>query len=227
MIRLPGEVRNSKFIRLSGQIEPQRWRALKERGGKAGLTPSALLCAAFAEVLSQFSMSPRFTINMTTFNRWQAHPQMNRLIGDFTATNLLEVDFVQERFEERARRLQDRLWQDLEHRAFNGVRVLRELKKYHGNVAQAAMPVVFTSTLIGNEDEAGGAPQPFQGKRIYSVSQTPQVTLDHQITEQGGTLYMTWDFIEDVFPEGLIAEMFATYGAFLDSLIDEEETWHE
>ena len=51
--------------------------------------------------------------------------------------------------------------------------------------------------------------------------------LDHQITEQAGALYLTWDFIEEVFPEGLIQEMFGFYCELLQNLVHEEETWHE
>ena len=50
-------------------LEAQTWSRLKDRATRQGLTPSALLIAAFAEILATWSKSPRFTINLTLFNR--------------------------------------------------------------------------------------------------------------------------------------------------------------
>ena len=33
--------------------------------------------------------SPRFTLNLTLFNRLPLHPQVNELVGDFTSLELL------------------------------------------------------------------------------------------------------------------------------------------
>ena len=59
---------------------------------QAGLTPPAVLLAAFAEVLAAWSKSPRFTLNLTLFNRLPLHPQVDELVGDFTSLTLLAVD---------------------------------------------------------------------------------------------------------------------------------------
>ena len=38
--------------------------------------------AAYGEILSLWSKSPRFTVNVTTFNRMPIHPGINRVVGD-------------------------------------------------------------------------------------------------------------------------------------------------
>jgi pyochelin synthetase len=54
-------------------------------------------------------------------------------------------------FRDRAQALQRRVFQDLDHRQFSGVQVLREQAKIPGNAFRALMPIVFTS-MIGQFD---------------------------------------------------------------------------
>lgn len=73
---------------------------------------------------------------------------------------------------------------------FSGVDLLRELARRRGRGADL-MPVVFTSgigsvqRLLG-DGEAPRAPR-------YMISQTPQVWLDCQVTDQFGGLEIGWD----------------------------------
>jgi amino acid adenylation domain-containing protein len=232
LAKSPAALGRPRFVRNSARLAPAAWNRLKERAARAGLTPSGLLLAAFSEVLGAWSKSPRFTINLTLFNRLPLHPQVNDVIGDFTSLTLLAVDTsIPGTFEERARSTQARLWEDLDHRYVSGVRVLRELARSQGGLARAAMPVVFTSTLTQTasrhaaetpraEDDPGGL-----GDEGYVISQTPQVWLDHQVVEKAGWLIYNWDVVEDLFPPELIAAMFRAYWELLQRLAAEEEAW--
>ena len=112
------------------------------------LTPSGVLVSAFAEVLGTWSKERRFTINLTLFNRLPLHPGVDDVVGDFTSLTLLEVDYERpDPFEARARRLQEQLWNDLDHRYFGGIQVIREVARTLGHGPLALMPVVFTSAL--------------------------------------------------------------------------------
>src|SRR5436305_1996512 len=207
----------------NGRMEATQWQRLKARGAQAGLTPSGILLAAFAEVLAVWSKTPRFCINLTLFNRLPLHKQVNEIVGDFTSLLLLQVDYsLPDLFEQRARRLQERLWQDVEHRLYSGVHVLRDLARQHGSAAQALMPVVFTSIL--GQQTALTHPTPWQ-EIVYFVTQTPQVWLDHQVMEQAGNLVFYWQVVEELFPVGLIDEMFDAYTQLLQRLASEEEVW--
>jgi amino acid adenylation domain-containing protein len=219
------------FRRRTTQLDAATWKRLKERGTRAGVTPSSLLLAAFAEVLAAWSKSPRLTINLTLFNRPPVHPQINDIVGDFTSLTLLGVDASQAGgFEARARAVQERLWQDLEHRAVSGVRVLRELSRLQGG-RPAVMPVIFTSALNLQPDApvepAEEAPDPgIRAEAVWGVSQTPQVWLDHQVGETPeGALTYNWDVVEELFPDGMIDSMFAVYHDLLRRLADDEAAW--
>ena len=126
-------------------LDSALWQRLKNRSGRAGLTPSVTLMAAFARVLAAWSREPDFTLTLTFFERMLSHPQVNQLVGDFTSILLLEVHVgAAESFEALAKRMATRLWSDLEHGAYSGVQLLQEMAKQG---ARPAVPVVFTSAL--------------------------------------------------------------------------------
>ncbi|MBW4676163.1 MAG: amino acid adenylation domain-containing protein [Desmonostoc geniculatum HA4340-LM1] len=222
----PSSITKPHFINRSARLQPATWLRLKTRATQAGLTPSGVLLAAFAEVLSVWSKTPKFTLNLTLFNRLPLHPQVNNIVGDFTSLTLLAVDYsTSESFLSRARSLQKQLWQDLEHRHISGVEVLRELARTQGRATTAAMPVVFTSTLTQNTTQQGTSNWEKLGEVVYSISQTPQVWLDHQVSENEGALLLSWDAVEELFPEGFLDDMFAAYCRLLDSLATDESVW--
>jgi amino acid adenylation domain-containing protein len=221
----PATLEHPRFTRRTAGLEPAVWRRLKQRAHLAGLTPSALLLAVFSEVLAAWSKSPRFTLTLTLFNRLPLHPQVNEIVGDFTSVILLEVDGVAaESFEDRARRVQRQLWSDIENRLVSGVRVLRDARRAGGS--GGAMPVVFTSTLGLPQRQSKLVRSLLGGETVYSISQTSQVWLDHQVTEHDGALRVAWDSVEDLFPAGLLDGAFASYHDLLLRLAEREESWH-
>lgn len=222
----PKEIKEHQNQRYKGRLEPADWQQLKQRSANAGLTPSGVLLAAFAEILTVWG-NPRFTINLALFNRLPLHPQVNDILGDFTSVTLLAVDnSTPEPFSDRSRRLQQQLWQDLEHRYISGVRVTRELARRRGK-APSAMPVVFTSTL--GFSSLGQETLTFShfGELVYGISQASQAWMDIQVWEDKGALTFNWDVVEELFPEGLIVDMFETYCRFLKQLATSELAWTE
>ena len=224
-----------RFVRHRGGLAAPAWERLKGRAAKAGLTASGMLVCAFADVVAAWSARPRFLLSLTLFNRLPLHPEVDELIGDFTSVVLLAVDAASdEGFLQRAQRLQRQLWLDLDHRYVSGVRVLRELAAARGQGGGVAVPVVFTS-LLGLDaggwsagaaaGEAGDGDGELAGRDVYSVSQTPQVFLDHQVEESGGALVYSWDVVEELFPAGMMGEMFAAYGSWLERLAADAAAW--
>jgi amino acid adenylation domain-containing protein len=225
----PDKLAQGRFVRRAARLEAETWQRLKARAHEAGLTPSGVLMAAFSEILATWSKTPRFTLNVTLFHRLPLHPQVNEIVGDFTSVNLLAVDAAAgDSFEDRARAVQRQLWEDLEHSRVSGVHVLRELARAHNSAPRALMPIVFTSTLgasYGNDDE--GIPIDWLGEIAYSISQTPQVWIDHQVFERHGALMFNWDAVEAIFPPGLLDAMFEAYQALLVRLADAPRSWTE
>ncbi|MGA5129722.1 amino acid adenylation domain-containing protein [Streptomyces olivoreticuli] len=197
------------FVRREKQLPAPVWRRVRERAHALGVTPSVLLCAAYAEVLRTWSAAPRFTVNLTLADRPRWHPDVPRLIGDFTTTVLLECDLTGSPDPvATAARLQARLRSDLEHALFGGVEVQRELAR-RGDGARARMPVVFTSLL--QEPDRLDALEGVVFETGHTASQTPQVHLDNQVLVRGGGLVICWDAVDEVFPDGVLDDMFTAY----------------
>ncbi|MGH7030390.1 MAG: beta-ketoacyl synthase N-terminal-like domain-containing protein, partial [Stellaceae bacterium] len=218
---------NRRFRRRRVVVETDQAAALRRQAQARGMTLPALLAAAYADILAAWSRTSRFSITVTLFNRGDLHPDIGLVLGDFTSTSLLEIDARPGRFEERAAALGHRLAADLEHAEFGGVRALREIARQRSGVAET-VPFVFTSTLGFRrgetaDDAAGeGAGWDQLGHTVYSVSSTPQVLIDHQISEEGGRLFCNWDAAEGMFPPGMLDDMVAAHRQLLAALAAED-----
>lgn len=218
--------KSPRFSRREARLEKMRWEKLRASARARGLTPSGLLLACYSEVLARWSATAHFTLNVTVSNRLPMHAEVNSLLGDFTSLVMQEVDLRDSHstFLERARRLQQQFLTDMDHREVSGVSVMREWTKRHGIALQAAMPVVFSSGLIWSGDEEPGDLEQF-GKKVYSISQTSQVWLDHHVMELNGDLILIWDAADAVFEEGVLDAMFCAYRRLVEQLADDESRW--
>ena len=198
------------------------WQAFKQHAAAHSVTPTAAVIGVFAEVLARFARQPRFALNLTLFNRIEFHEQVNRLIGDFTSLTLLEIDHAcAATFDGRLGALQQRLWADLEHKYYTGIEVQRELSRREQRAV--TYPVVVTSTLGLSGEGAGNGP--FSREEIFTVSQTPQVWLDFQLSELDGQLSCNWDSVEGLFREGVLDAMFERFTALLTALAADASLW--
>lgn len=215
----PRTVDSPRFKRVEGLLPRETWERVKGWASQRGITPTALLLTAYSEALATWSKNRRFTLNLPMANRLPLHPEVDAIVGDFTSVTLLEVDAAGETtFEARARVVRDRLINDIDHRVFSGVRVIREMKKTRGDAA-AAMPVVFTSLFLDH-----GQDTPI-GEVAYSISQTPQVWIDAQVYEVDGALAFDIDAVEQLFPEGLVAAIHSATLELLRWLARGEDNW--
>jgi yersiniabactin nonribosomal peptide synthetase len=218
----PSSIVRPEFVRRTRVLTPEVWARLAERAREHGVTVSTVLLAAYAEVLAAWSGRSEVTVNLTLFDRRDVHPEIHRVLGDFT-TLLLAAHRPRpgEAWPTAVRRLQEQVWRDLDHRDVSAVWVLRELAR-DPNADGAGMPVVFTSAL-GVDDEVGMSARTSYGERVFSLSQTPQVWLDLQVQQTAAGLELAIDAVEELFPEGLVDAVSDTLHATLGALAD--STW--
>lgn len=216
------------FTRYQAELPPEQWQRLRQQASRAGITANALLLTAWGYVLANWSATRDFTLNLTLFQRPDLHPQLGALVGDFTSLSLLACDYRHPAtFMQQAQAIQQQLGSDLSHSEVSAVRVLREAARRFGQVDALAMPVVFTSGLgveAGGSDASVAAD--WLGEFGWSVSQTPQVWIDHQVVERRGALVFSWDCVDALFPAGLAATLFDHYHQLLHRLA-EEEAWQQ
>jgi pyochelin synthetase len=215
-----------RFRRWKSTLDARAWSAFQTHAARRSTSASCALLAAYAEVLGRWSRQPRFTLDVTLLNRQPIHPDVNRLVGDFTSVELLSVDTTpNDSFAERAFRLQARLWEDLDHQLFSGVAVVRELVRRRKD-ADVFFPVVFTSALNPSATRPMPGPWTLAGA-TFGITQTPQVWIDCQVVEGDGALTVQWDVREGVLRDGVVDDMFAAFSALLARLADDEPCWDE
>lgn len=171
-------------------------------------TVAALLATCLMKVLAKYSSQKSMTLNLTLFNRYDLHPDVSKLIGDFTNIALCSYDYDPTlNFEQEIKQIQSQFWKLVKYRNYNGVKILNKLSK--GDPYKAVMPVVFTCMYQAPKVKADFYPDGF--REVYSISQTPQVVLDCQVNNPNGTLVLAWDYVEQAFEENTIKSMFDEY----------------
>ncbi|MEV4739899.1 amino acid adenylation domain-containing protein [Streptomyces sp. NPDC049555] len=221
----PEEIGRPSFVRHRAVLDRALRARLQDAAHSRGLTLSALLLTAYTEVLRGWSKRQDFTLTTTLLHRPPLHPQTDRIIGDFLAPSLLAVTGgAGQTFAERATALQQRLREDLAHTAFGGIRVLRELTKLQADGRSASLPVVFSNTLDAHPVADGEGLTAF-GELVHSASQTPQLWLENQISEEAGNLVVTWNAVEGLFPPGVLEAMFDAHRDLLGRLAGDDAVW--
>ena len=190
---------------------------------RRGITPAMAVAASYAGVLSRWSTGSRFMLNLPMFGREPFHPDVDKLVGDFTSSLMLDIDLTQtDTAAARAQVVQDTLHTTARHSSYSGLSVLRDLTRHRGT--QVLAPFVFTSALGLGDLFAGDVTEQF-GTPVWHISQGPQVLLDAQITPFDGGLLLNWDVREEAFRPGVIDAMFAYHLAELNRLAADDDEW--
>ncbi len=224
----PGALARTRFVHRTAKIPDEVWSRVKQRAAALDLTAAAVLASVYTDVLATWSRRPDFTLNVTVFNRMPLHPEVDRLLGDFTSMILLGVDGSGGRsFTERTRAIQHQLWSDLEHHEVSGVRVVRELARVRKQFEGAVMPIVFTNMLNLRSKGFSSLYTALErlGEVAFTVMMTPQVWIDYQVHEDDDGLRLTWDTVEDLFPPGMQDQMLEAYRRQLERLADDPASW--
>ena len=205
------------FRRLSGCFSHEQWLQLQDGARRYGVSANAVLCQLFADVLRQWSQEKAFSINMLASQRPFDDPEMPQLIGNCGSTIIVQCDNELADFAGRTRQLHKQMLADFSHSSYSGVSVIQALQSQRCSGDSPMMPVVFTSGIQSSSNPASGASDSLLTK-VFSKVHTPQVWLDHQVVTEQGRVWYYWDFVEEVFPEGLIQEMFSLYQLQIERL---------
>ncbi|RAL25791.1 non-ribosomal peptide synthetase [Thermoflavimicrobium daqui] len=220
MRRNPNDITQPRFKSLYQTISQDQWKKIKQWAQRNQVTPSALLCTVYGEILAHWSNQRRLAINSTVFNRYPVHSQVEQIIGDFTSLILLDLDLPPDQsFVHKVRKTQETMMEGLEHRYYDGVRFLRDLMQVNQIETRALMPIVFTSLLLDDD----GFNWNDIGTLRYMTAQTPQVYLDYVVTEQNGELVIMWNYVEELFDQDMIKIMFDQYVSMMDQLAEKGE----
>ncbi|MFD5749853.1 amino acid adenylation domain-containing protein [Streptomyces sp. NPDC127033] len=212
-----------RTVRYEHWLDPEHKRRLIDRAHERGVTPATVLASVFAEVVGRWSSEQKFLLNLPLFNREPLHPDVEKLVGDFSSSVLLDVDVTEPlSVLDRARQFQRNLHTKASHGAFPGLDVLRDLGRLRGEPVLAS--VVYTSGLNLGELFRDTVVDAF-GEPVWIISQGPQVVLDAQVVELRGGLLFNWDVREQAFPAGMMDTMFRRNRELLEELLADDADW--
>ncbi|MFE0750756.1 amino acid adenylation domain-containing protein [Gordonia sp. NPDC058843] len=207
-------------VRLHHSVSASDWKRLEEHAHRRGVTPAAAVAAMFAEAVGTHSATSRFLLTVPLFDRPQVHPDVERVVGDFTSSILVGVDLsAPATLAERARSMRSSMHEAAAHGSMSGLDVLRELSRHRGE--PVVSPIVFTSAL-GLGDLFSQQATDVLGDPSWIVSQGPQVLLDAQVTEVAGGLLLNWDVRASDLELTTARSMFDHYVRLLGLLVDGE-----
>jgi amino acid adenylation domain-containing protein len=174
-------------------LSPATWQGLIGHALELGISPTALVLAAFAEVIGGACGQDALSLVLTTSERPRLPREAAAVAGPFTSSIIAPIAMdASESFDDFARHLHRLLWADLAHAAVPGVVALRHVRK---SALAAGTPVVFTSLLgaVPPGAEAALSPQ-------HALSQTTGIALDHQMWEARGGLVLRWEVADELLP---------------------------
>ncbi|WP_455779430.1 AMP-binding protein [Gordonibacter pamelaeae] len=211
----PSTIRHPRFCRLATEVD-RNLEELSSICSRNHVTVPALLFACYSETLRRFSGTDALTVTVTTFDRRPIHPDVDKVIGDFTT--LMRIAYCSDGTEvwsDRVRSATRKLAEGLDDRLGLTVADAEEPRaSSHG------YPVVFTAAL-GVEDKFAEHGRVF-GQYVRGLSQTPQTWLDCQASKSEGKIILNWDYVEGLFPRGFLEEAFAYFKSLVEwSSIDE------
>lgn len=197
--------------------------ALFAAAQRRGLTPAMAVAASYSNALARWSTNSRFLLNLPMFGREPFHPDVEKLVGCFTSSLMLDIDLTQARTPaERTRAVQDTLHATARHSSYSGLSVLRDLGRHRGT--QTLAPIVYTSAIGLGDLFAGEVTDQF-GAPVWTISQGPQVLIDAQATPLATGLMINWDVRVDAFRPGVPDAMFAYHVAELTRLATDDAAW--
>lgn len=215
-------VKKPVFKRRNFMLEKPDWDRLGATAAKYQITPAMILLTIYTQILERYSNQSDFLMNIPVFDR---PSEAENEVADFTNILLLPVENIEERsFIGKAKGIQKAFLEALDHSAYSGVKIIRDILRSR-TTQKLVAPVVFSCDCmepIVTDNFAGSF-----GKLNYISSQTPQVLIDFQVMRFPEGILLSWDTVEDIFPEGFIEEMFRVYIEYLRWAISNPDKWGE
>ena len=210
LARPPASVREPRFVRRSGRCRRGRLAAASSAARSApGSPPRGARARPLPRCLAALEREPALHAQPDAVQPPAAAPAGRRLVGDFTSIVLLAVDLGE-------RRVLRRACAPHPGAALGGPGPPLLQRRARAARAGRAAPATRCGPAAGRVHQRArpdGGRTPARrcagwARALTAITQTPQVWLDHQVIEDAGGLLFNWDAVEELFPPGLLDDMF-------------------
>lgn len=209
------------------RVTGEQMAVLRAHCARHNITPTTAFATCYALALANLAGHRRFLLNVLYLNRLHLPRDLDHAIGPYAGTVLLDVALpAAPTFVIAAQHLQEAMATMLDHGQVTGVEVVRELSRRRRDTAPQA-PVVFHSTL--GLHPPGGTPDTVGVREFYQRVRTPQVALDMQVFQWDwdDSVVVNLDAVAELFPAGVLDELFTAVCARVTELVDSPAAWTE
>ncbi|MFK3943456.1 amino acid adenylation domain-containing protein [Pseudomonas monteilii] len=209
--------------RLHAWLSPEQRQALQRLARAQRVSLSTLMLSLFATVLGAHTGDRRLRLNVPSFWRAPLVEQVERIVGEFANVLIVDVDLEAAAHPAAlCQQLAGQLIERLEHSAWSGVDLMRELSRHHG--APHMAPVVFTAALDLPEGSLfSPRVQRLFGTLVWTISQGPQVALDVQVAHADDGILVNWDVRLDALPRAWVTQLFDRFMTLVRRVCAEPE----
>lgn len=214
------ETHNHRFDRMTGGITKEEYVKLQQVAKNYRSTPSAIVSCVLLKTLLKHSKGNAITITSTLYNRQPLHKDIYSVVGDFTNIAYLTLSKNAGSFLQSIQAVQKEMWQFVRFHSYDGTKILKFKENLRPMKAQ--LPIVLTCVLDGGKTVntlPGGI------RQTNSLSKTPQVVLDYQVTDFDGSLSLCFDYVKMAFEYSTIKEIMDDNIALLRRLLTED--WNQ
>ena len=209
---------SGKRVRFKGMLQESQWKKLQQKATELHVSPTTLVITLFSAMLRGSDTPSSFIV--TYFNRLPVHENMDSNVGPFASTGLfIANESLTTPLPEVCQNYQAQLWQNSEHASLDGVSLLRELRRLKLWDPKQPISVVFTS-MLENFEGVVSSGNCWATDWSYSVTQTPQVLLDHQLGVIRDRMFYSWDVAVEILDGEKIENLFRRYQQLLGEFVD-------
>ena len=155
------------------------------------VTLSAVVITIYMKVLSILTDTNELTITTTLFGKLPVVKNIDELLGEFTNIGLLSYKDDHKSILYSIKETQTQIFKLLEYRCFDGVNIINKIRQE--SAKNTSFPIVVTCMLGENYSSYKNG-----FREICSLSQTPQVYLDHHIRMIDGRIVITFDYVDEL-----------------------------
>ncbi|POT58307.1 amino acid adenylation protein [Citrobacter amalonaticus] len=187
-----GEIARPEWRRESRNVEAGTLKKLSRLGASHGLFSNTVLSTLVLDTLALWADDETVLVGVpTAFPSHEEQP--------FNQSTFIVIRYQREgELEENAQRLQADILNGLQHLAWSGVDLARQLSPR--NASQPALPIILTNCMAWETVSDNGSVQEEDG-----LTQTPQVALDIRLMPDGkGGLLLVADYVEQALGAELI-----------------------
>ncbi|WXR61406.1 condensation domain-containing protein [Peptostreptococcaceae bacterium AGR-M142] len=216
--KLIDKIEKPRFKRINHLFSKEDTTVFYKKCIKNRVTPASVIATIYMKAISKHTTN-NIAINSTTFNRNMVNEDIFDIMGDFTNIFLIHHEFKDSNILNSFKDIQKQFMQLVRFKDYDGTKIIKSLTK---DPKKLVMPIVFTCVLNGlkkSKDE-----YLMDGVSLgYSVSQTPQVFLDYQVTDFTKELSLSWDYVDQAFDKEFLELLFSQNINMIKTLIKADD----